>query len=168
MSPPPSPRTTPPATATALAGDVALVFRARDRLCALPVAHVTETMRPLPVDHLAGMPSFVMGVSLIRGVPTPVVDAGALLGESTDRVSARLVVIRAGERRVALAVEEVLGVRALSGVTLQELPPLLGEPSGLTVAAVGTLDAELLVVLRAARVVPESTWMALASNGVPT
>ena len=58
----------------------ALVFRAGSMLCALRLADVIETMRPLGTRPLAGTPAFVRGVSIVRGVPTPVVDVARLLG----------------------------------------------------------------------------------------
>jgi chemotaxis signal transduction protein len=51
-------------------------------------------MRPLPVERIAGMLSFVRGVSIIRGVPTPVVDLGVVLGTPGEAVD-RFVTLRA-------------------------------------------------------------------------
>jgi purine-binding chemotaxis protein CheW len=56
-----------------------LVVMVGARACAFPLHHVAETMRPLPIKHVAGTPGFVCGVSVIRGTPTPVVDLKALL-----------------------------------------------------------------------------------------
>jgi chemotaxis signal transduction protein len=55
-------------------------------------------------------------------------------------------------------VQAVVGVRLLTPETLIQLPPLLDAASQSVVASVGTLDAELLVVLNATRIVPESVW----------
>ena len=57
----------------------ALVFRAGPLLCALRLDEVIETMRPLDVQPLAGTPAFVLGISVLRGVPTPVIDVARLL-----------------------------------------------------------------------------------------
>jgi len=140
---------------------LALLCRARARLCAVPIEHLAETMRPLPVAPFAGAPSFVCGLSLIRGTPTPVVDVGALLGDGEPPRAARFVSVRTGQRHVALAVEGVLGIRELAAESLSELPPLLGDVGRAAVAHIGALDAELLVVLEAARLVPESLWRML-------
>jgi chemotaxis signal transduction protein len=51
-----------------------LVVMVGARACAFPLHHVAETMRPLPIKHVAGTPGFVCGVSVIHGTPTPVVD----------------------------------------------------------------------------------------------
>lgn len=135
----------------------ALVCRVLTRFCALPLEHVLETMRPLPVNPVAGVPRFVGGVAIIRGAPVPVVDLAWLLAGDTGTPK-RFVTVTAGDRHVALAVEAVIGVRNLPTGSLTDLPPLLRNVKADTVTAVGTLDDELLVVLQSARLVPESVW----------
>src|SRR2546425_3225432 len=140
----------------------ALLVRAAGRLCAVPIAHVVEVMRALPVEPIPGAPSFVPGLAIIRGAPTPVVDLGLLTGgRSAD---GRFVTLRLGDRRAALAVDAVIGVRALDGWLLQQLPPLLRDAGAEVVDTVGVLDGELLVALRAGRLVPEEVWQALAAR----
>jgi purine-binding chemotaxis protein CheW len=134
-----------------------LICRAGTVLCALPVAHVVETMRPLPLDVLPGTPHFVAGVAVVRGVPLPVIVVSRLFG-GEDRRPDHLVVVRIGQRRVGLAVDAVVGVRALSGEMLQRLPPLLRDASHDAVEDIGTLDGELMVVLQAAHVVPAEVF----------
>src|SRR5215468_8425951 len=95
-----------------------LAVRAGARMLALPIESVVETMRPLPVEPLAGAPSFVLGLAVIRGAAIPVVDVA---GETPGR----FVTLRLGARRIALAVEAVLGLAALEPATLSGLPPLL-------------------------------------------
>jgi len=140
--------------------DPHLLCRVETRLCLLPLEHVLETMRPLPVEPLAGLPPFVLGLAVIRGSPTPVLDASSLLGGQRSRPT-RFITLRAGSRRVALAVDAVLDVRAVPAAALESLPPLLGMASSEVVSAIGTLDGALLLVLRAARLVPEELWPAL-------
>jgi purine-binding chemotaxis protein CheW len=127
--------------------------------CAIPIAYVVETMRPLPVDPLRtrGVPHFVAGLAIVRGQPIPVVDAALLLGVTASNPT-RFVIVRTGERRVAIAVDAVLDVRQIDGSTLGGLPPLFASAD----VAIGALDAELLVVLDSARLVPDATWDALA------
>lgn len=121
-------------------------------------------MRPLPVTPLARSPAFVRGLSVIRGGPVPVVDLGALLGGSDPEKATRFVTLRLDGRCVALAVDGVLGVQDLTG-TLSSLPPLLADASAEAVSALGVLDAELVFVLEAARLVPDSVWQALEARG---
>jgi len=140
-----------------------LVVRVQTRVCAVPLMHVVETMRPLPVKAIAGMPSFVRGVSIIRGVPTPVVDLGAVLGVPGG-IAERLVTLRLGDRQVALCVDAVLGVRDLDLSVIQELPRLLQGTSTDFIEAIGMLDNEFLMVLRMGWELPDEVWQALAAQ----
>jgi purine-binding chemotaxis protein CheW len=143
---------------------LAVLCRVGSRLCALPIEHVAETMRPLPLEPLLNMPTFILGLSIIRGAATPVVHAGRLLGAVDGEPPTRLLTLKVGERRVALAVDAVVGIRDLAGQVLETLPPLLQEAAAEVVSAVGTLDAGLLLLLRSARIVPERVWPALESQ----
>ncbi len=139
--------------------DRALLCRVGTRVCALPIAHVEETMRPLPIEQLAGMPAFVLGLSIIRGSPIPVIDANVLLASAPkDGRIQRFVTVKIGARRAALLVDAVIGVRALESTSTEALPPLLSHTASDVLQAVGALDADLLLVLRSARIVPESVW----------
>jgi len=108
----------------------------------------------LPIEQLSGAPSYVRGLCIIRGSPVPVVDTGLLIGDQVTRPE-RLVAISIGGRSVALAVEAVVGIRAIGAGAAEQLPPLLRDAAAEAVAAIGTLDAELLLFLRTARIVPE-------------
>lgn len=130
-----------------------LLCRTQSRLCALPLDRVVETMRPLPIERLVQGPPSVRGLCIIRGVPVPVLDLEAMFGEPETHVQ-RLVTIKLGERVVALLVDTVLGVRTIAADCYEGLPPLLADSAGEIVSAIGVLDAELLLFLHAARIVP--------------
>ena len=144
-------------------GKVALLIcRVGTRLCGIPLEHVVETMRALPLEPLAHLPAFVAGVSLIRGLAIPVLDVQRLLGVGVAALARqRYVTVRLGARSAALAVDAVVGVRLVDAHQLAELPALLREPGNELVLALGTLDRELLVVLERSRLLPEAVWEAL-------
>lgn len=144
---------------------LSLLCRVCTRLCALPLEHVVETMRPLPTEPLAGAPHFVRGLAIIRGVPTPVVDAAQLFS-ADEAQPLRFVTVRVGgDRRVAVAVDSVLGVRPILAGSLHELPPLLRDARAEVIAAIGALDTELLLVLSSSCLVPENLWTGLEAGG---
>jgi purine-binding chemotaxis protein CheW len=128
-----------------------LLVRVGGRIAALPLEYVVETMRPLATEPLAGAASFVLGIAVIRGVPTPVVDLRRLLGGADAGPIGRYVSARLGEHHAAFAVDEVLGMRELDAATLKRLPPLMRDASVDAVAAVATVDQELLSLLQASR-----------------
>ena len=140
-----------------------LVVMVGSRACAFPLHHVAETMRPLPIKRVAGTPGFVCGVSVIRGTPTPVVDLKALLENCENSPSyGRFVSLKLEDRRVVIGVDSVVGLINLDSAQLGELPPLLKDLSPDLIESLGSRDAQLLLVLRAARIVPEEVWTTLA------
>lgn len=143
--------------------DAHLLCRTGSIVCAFPLSCVVETMRPLPIAPLVGVPPFVLGVAIIRGAPTPVVDTGKFLGVPESYL-ARFVTAKVAGRIAALAVGTVLGVRALPEASLAELPPLLRDVGAESVTALGVLDASLLLLLETSRMVPEPVWRTLEAT----
>jgi purine-binding chemotaxis protein CheW len=139
-----------------------LVMRAASVSCFIPTRLVREVMRPLPIEPFAGAPSFVLGASVVRGAPVPVVHLAALLGLRAPGAPTRFVSLNVAGRSVALAVDEVSGVRSLSVARSVSMPPLLRGAHPDAVESIGALDAELLVVLGSAQIVADDLWPHLA------
>lgn len=135
-----------------------LLCRAGARIAALPIEHVIETMRPLPIEPLATRARAVLGAAIVRGRAVPVVSVAAAMAADEGSVG-RFVTISAAGRTVALAVESVLGIDALSGLA-EPLPPLLSEADA--VRSLRVLDDALAMVLDSALLVPEDVWSSIA------
>lgn len=132
---------------------------------AVPLTAVRETMRPLAVSAVPGMPAFVLGVARVRGAAVPVLDSGTLTGGAPVTASRWITLAASGERTVALAVESVAGIRTLSEEDLEALPPLLtsdGHNGPQLFTAIATRDQELLLALQASHLVPGEVWDRLA------
>ncbi len=135
-----------------------LLVRCRSWLCAVPLSDVVETLRALPLQPVAGAPTFVRGLSQIRGELLPVVELAALLGSGCDTPAPRLVVVRADNHHLALAVDEVLRV------VKSELPqgtgvaPLLTQALPEQVAALATLDGAALLILQSTHLLSPEAW----------
>jgi purine-binding chemotaxis protein CheW len=132
-----------------------LLLTVGSRAYAIPLAHVIETMRPLPIERVSDMPSFVLGVSIIRGEPVPVVSVAALVAAPVEQTPTRFITIRVDDRRVALAVDAVDGIATLEADALEKMPPLLKNAGKGVVEAMAPLDDRLLLVLGAARLCPD-------------
>lgn len=147
------------------AGDSSLVFRAGALLCALRLDEVVETMRPLATHPMAATPSFVRGICIMRGVPTPVVDVARVLGGGEAEV-ARFVAVRTERGPVAFATGEVVGIRPTVADSGAQQAALLGSAPGGLVAGIGRLGTEPLLLLQSMRVVPDDVWAAAAATTV--
>lgn len=145
-----------------------LACRSAGHICALPLAAIAETMRPLPCEPFAKAPPFVRGIAIIRGAPTPVVDMRALMGEEamdpgSTAPAGRFVTVRINARAVALAFDAVLGIHTLDARRVIGLPPLLNNIAGGTVSDVAARDNDLLLFFEASRIFPPRTIDALAA-----
>ena len=146
---------------------LSLVFRAGSLLCALRLDDVVETMRPLQTHPLAGTPAFVRGISVLRGVPTPVIDVARLIGGGQAEVH-RYVAVRTERGTIALATGPVEGIRVVDPDGSTGHPALLTGESGRLVAGVATAGAEPLLLLQSMRAVPDEVWEAAAAASVPS
>jgi len=142
-----------------------LIVRAGENLCALPLPSVVETMRPLPLKSLPDTPFFVRGFSTIRGEPLLVACLLSLLtGTPAESAGRRFVTLRIGGRRLAVSVDEVLGIRSIDPKFLCDLPPLLQVAGHDLISRIGTLDREFLMVLETGRAIPSDVWNSVGSE----
>ena len=141
-----------------------LVCRIAGTPCAIPLAGVDETMRPLRVETLSGGPAFVAGLAIIRRAPVPVVSGHYLIGGPVRPVG-RWVVLKAGAHRVALGVDDLVGITQLHQSDVGAMPPLMRQ-SSVVVAEIGARDGELLLVLDAARIIPDDLFELLSARRV--
>lgn len=107
-----------------------LLARVGDERYALPVASVVESisLRHLPVHEVGGATVVVR-----NGATLPLLDLGAALGASGERVPAAAVVVRHGGRPLAWAVDRLDGEEHL---VVKELGPFLGRRPALLGATI--------------------------------
>lgn len=139
-----------------------LLCRVASHQFALPLQQVIETMRSQPVEAVAGAPAMVLGLSVIRGAPTPVIDTARLFDGEPGRGDL-LVTVRTPSRTVAFAADSFVGVRSIEAKELDALPPLLRDAQA--IAGLKTLDEELVFFLQAARVLPDEALNACLAEG---
>lgn len=144
-----------------------LICRTGRRIMALPLASVIETMRPLPVETIAQAPALVRGLSIVRGVPIPIVVAARLFGEQETTGQNRWITIRVGARVIAFEVDHVIGLQRIPKSAGYALPLLMREADADVISAVGALDSELVVFLESTRIMPDAVLDALALESAP-
>ncbi len=98
-------------------GTAHIVFRLLDRRYAVAVGKVIELDRLPPYTPVPNTPTFVLGVTNVRGDVLPVVDLRTLLAgnEANRSETARLLTIRnsAGDSQTGLVVDSLQGMRAV-------------------------------------------------------
>ncbi|MCK7593364.1 chemotaxis protein CheW [Pseudomarimonas salicorniae] len=138
-----------------------LQVSAGGRRCALPLGQVREVLRPLPLQPIPELPDYVAGLTVLRGHPVPVVDLSSWLGLARGEVGRWLHLVQ-GARRLALAVEAVDGVREIEGAEWEAMPCLLRDRDAESaLSRFGEVDGQLLSLVEAARLLPETAWAKL-------
>ncbi|MBI2601726.1 MAG: chemotaxis protein CheW [Deltaproteobacteria bacterium] len=141
-----------------------LCVQSENNICAIPVRDISEIMRPMPREVLPDSPHFVIGMSVIRGRPVPVVDFSSLIGLKRSSQFGKYVVLNLESRKVALAVENVLGIKNLSLEFMEKLPPLLQNVHPDIISAIGTLDEDFLILIQTPKLVSIDAWEKICSN----
>ena len=129
-----------------------LVFRVGPELFATALTAVEEALELPQVSAIPEMTRCMLGVVTLLGRMLPTYSPARPLGITLERHDAAALVIRAGERRIALAVDDVDDVFTLDLATLRAAPTAGAERDALLVGVarrggdlVAVLDAESLV-----------------------
>lgn len=104
------------------------LFRLANHIFALDIRFVREVVEVGSVSPIPLAPAEVLGLFSVRGGILPLISLAALLGLADGAGSSRAVVVRHGERQVALAVTEVLGLETLEVLPLTNSSVSLGVP----------------------------------------
>jgi purine-binding chemotaxis protein CheW len=109
-----------------------VVFRVGPTLFGLDCRAVQEVLPPMAITPLADAPRFVEGVIEVRGEVVPVVDLRPRLGGAADGFHrrTRLLLVGASTGSVALIVDQVVDVRAVSADWLRPSPLVGGMVRG--------------------------------------
>ena len=112
----------------------------------LPLARVERALPMVAVAPLPKAPAIALGVINLHGQVIPVVDVGRRLGLPAREygLTAHLLVARTARRRLALPVEEALGVQEVS--TAAVIPPHAVLPGIGHVAGIATLPDGILFI----------------------
>jgi purine-binding chemotaxis protein CheW len=134
----------------------ALIVRAGGCRWAIPAGDAIEVMRALPIRAVASPFPAMIGLSVVRGRPIPVVDIARLLTDRSDADAARFVTVRTGDRVVALLVSQVEGVRTIAARPDDSRRSLAQAAGAGVIASLDTLDREFLGLLSTAMLLPEA------------
>jgi purine-binding chemotaxis protein CheW len=99
-----------------------LVFRVGTERFAIELAAVEEAIELPSVHHLPEMPDHLLGVFELRGRLVPVYSPLRVLRVALTHEAAAVLVLRAGEKRLGLAVDDVDDVLTIDGSSVRRAP----------------------------------------------
>lgn len=128
-----------------------LLFRIGAEIFATDLTAAEEVIEAPRVHRVPEMPDQMLGFFSLRGKLLPVFSPSVLLGASLSREQGAAVVLRAGEKRVALAIDDVDDVMPLDLARLRDVPAA-SDPEGVLLGVawrenelVSLIDAESLL-----------------------
>lgn len=128
-----------------------LLFRIGSELFATDLTAAEEAIEAPKVHRVPEMPDQMLGFFSLRGKLLPVFSPSLLLGASLSREQGAAVVLRAGEKRIALAIDDVDDVMPLDLARLRDVPAA-SDPEGVLLGVawrenelVALIDAEALL-----------------------
>jgi purine-binding chemotaxis protein CheW len=143
--------------------ELVLVFRLGEALYALEVAHIQEVIESPRYHYIPLAPAAYPGAINFHGSILPVLDLGAFLGFSGDRLHGRIIVLASSLCPLALAVTAIQRIVPLDADALlpcQEDGRLAG-----CSRAVFSLDGEMINLLDAAQLLTSLETTAMGTGG---
>lgn len=126
-----------------------IVFRLGDQRYAVPVGKVVELDKPPTCAVVPNTPSFVQGVTNVRGDILSVIDLRALLGipRVVRNDAVRLLTVRSadGDMRTGLLVDSLQGMRAVTPAALRSIQNQDGVDACVAAQAFDDKDGEVRV-----------------------
>ncbi|HET7459001.1 MAG TPA: chemotaxis protein CheW [Gemmatimonadaceae bacterium] len=126
-----------------------LVFRVGGELFGAALTAIEEALELPQLSPLPEMPPSMIGVVSLRGRMLPAYSPARPLGVALARADAAALVLRAGERRIALAVDDVDDVLTVDLSELRPPPIVVGEERDAVLLGVANRGADLVSVLDA-------------------
>lgn len=99
-----------------------LVFRVAAERFAIDLAAVEEAIELPSVHHLPEMPEHLLGVFELRGRLVPIYSPQRVLNVALAHEAAAVLVLRAGDKRLGLAVDDVDDVLTIDGAAVRRAP----------------------------------------------
>jgi purine-binding chemotaxis protein CheW len=126
-------------------------FRLRDEQYGIDIGSVREITKVTDITHIPEAPSFIQGVTNLRGQIIAVIDLAKQFGLSSQQgpsASARIVVTEVNGQTVGILVDEVPGVLNLPGENIEPTPELIHTKIKKDyIKGVGKIDKRLIVIL---------------------
>jgi purine-binding chemotaxis protein CheW len=135
-----------------------VLFQVGDSEFVLPADQVLHMEAFTTATPVPGAPPFVRGLMQVRGRVIPVVDLRARFGLPQEpSPDARVVVVQAGERAVALLADRAREVLRLDTTTFRAAPELVSDGGAGFVSSVADAGGRVLMLLDVPKVIGEET-----------
>lgn len=126
-----------------------IVFRLDKEEFAVSVRQVGSIERILPITRVPGTPSFIKGVTNLRGVVTPIIDLKTRFRNKTTSFTnaSRIIIVYLDELMVGIIVDEANDVIDIKEDAIEPKPEVIHSVEVDYISGVAKVDERLLVLL---------------------
>ncbi|GGP06992.1 chemotaxis protein CheW [Oceanobacillus neutriphilus] len=129
--------------------DKHILFKLKDQTFAVHVQQIVSIERELSLTKVPRTPDFMMGVTEMRGIMTPMIDLRERLNlggvEITDQT--RTLVVQVDDMQIGMLVDQATEVKDIPASFIKPAPKLVGEIKDTFLLGVATIDDELILLL---------------------
>ena len=131
-----------------------VVFELANESYGLDIADVESIIKLQSITVVPNAPSFVEGVTNLRGIVLPVIDLRKRFGlpQSEPTKDTRIVVVDAGGSNVGMIVDAVTEVLRVSDATIEPPSPLVITVSSTFITGIAKMDDKLVILVDLAKV----------------
>ncbi len=146
-------------------------FRLRDEEFGLDIGSVREITKVADITHIPEAPSFIYGVTNLRGQVIAVIDLARQFGLAPQQElpeTAKIVVTEIKGQTVGMLVDEVPEVLKIAGENIESAPELIQtEVRKDYIKGVGKLDNRLIILLDLEKLLAPHEVEELTKAGIP-
>jgi purine-binding chemotaxis protein CheW len=141
-----------------------VVFELADEFYGIDIAVVESIIKMQEITQLPQTPSYIKGVTNLRGIVLPVIDLRIRFGLGTqkDTKQTRVIIVTMGAVKVGLMVDGVSEVLRISDESIEPLPAMVNSLNSDFLKGIVRLEGRLIILLEVEKVLDLDEQQALA------
>jgi purine-binding chemotaxis protein CheW len=126
-----------------------VVFELASEHYGVSIASVESIIKMQAITKMPHAPSFIEGVTNLRGKVLPVIDLRKRFGLATQEVTrdSRIIVIAVNETEVGMIVDEVSEVLTIQDQNIEATPPMTTTVESGFITGIAKIDQRLVILL---------------------
>lgn len=127
------------------------IFRIGDETFGIEIDRVVEILRVQKSFTIPGLPTFLTGVTSVRGIVVPVIDLRRRFGVPPAGRKERIIIVRFGAEKVGFLVDEVLEILGLETAEIRTPPSVFKGFRTDYLTGIGKKDDRIIILLNVDR-----------------
>ena len=131
-----------------------VVFELANEFYGINIAMVESIIKMQAITQLPQTPTYVLGVTNLRGSVLPVIDLRTrfILDAKEDTRQTRIMIVTMGNIKAGIVVDAVSEVLRVSDESIEPLPPMINSVDSAFLKGIVRLENRLIILLELSRV----------------